>query len=222
MDIKFEITDGIALIQLDDGKKNAVTMDAAQEILAAVEKSQADANALVIAGRPGAFCAGFDMAVMTGSDQAAMMALGKLGGRIVHALYSTRQPTVAACTGHAFTVGALWLLASDTRFGEAGDFKLGMTETAVGVPLAPWSMEPLKARLSPTHFVPVVAQSQILNPESAVAAGFLDVVVPAGEAIDHAMKAAAELAQLPAKAYGINKLMARQAALDIMAADLAA
>lgn len=222
MDIHYDITDGIALIQLDDGKKNAITLEAAQELLAAVEKAQADANAIVIAGRPGAFCAGFDMAVMTSGDQAAVKALGTTGGRIVHSLYGTGQPTVAACTGHAFTVGALWLLACDTRIGEAGDFKLGMTETAVGVPLTPWSMEPLKARLAPTHFVSVVAQSRILDPESAVAAGFLDEVVPAGEAIDRALAVATRLAQLPARAYGMNKLMARQQALDIMAADLAA
>ena len=222
MEIKFEMTDGIALIQLDDGKKNAITLDAAQEILAALEKAQADASAIVMAGRPGAFCAGFDMAVMTGGDAEAIKALGTTGGRIVHALYATEKPTVAACTGHAFTVGALWLLACDTRFGEAGDFKLGMTETAVGVPLTPWSMEPLKARLAPTWFVPVVAQSRILDPEGAVAAGFLDEVVPAGEAIDRALATAGQLAQLPAKAYGINKLMARREALDIMAADLAA
>ncbi|MEE4192926.1 MAG: hypothetical protein V2I66_15210 [Halieaceae bacterium] len=52
--------------------------------------------------------------------------------------------------------------------------------------------------------------------------GFLDEVVPVGEAIGHALATAAQLAQLPAKAYGINKLTARQQALDIMAADLAA
>ncbi len=221
MNVTSNISDGIALIQWDDGKKNAITLDAAQEILAAVESASREASAMVLAGRPGAFCAGFDMAVMTGGDAAAMSALANIGGRIVHALFGADKPTVAACTGHAFTVGALWLLACDTRVGEAGDFKFGMTETAVGVPLTPWSMEPLKARLAPTHFVPVVAQSKILDPQGAMDAGFLDELVPAGDAVERALGIAGQLAQLPAKAYGMNKLMARRQALEIMAADLA-
>ncbi len=222
MNVTSETSDGIALIQWDDGKKNAITLDAAREILAALESARSEARAIVLAGRPGAFCAGFDMAVMTGDDAQAMHALANTGGRIVHTLFGTDKPTVAACTGHAFTVGALWLLACDTRIGEAGDYKFGMTETAVGVPLTPWSMEPLKARLAPTYFVPVVAQSKILDPGGAVAAGFLDEVVPAGEAVERALVIADKLAQLPSKAYGMNKLMARREALDIMAADLAA
>ena len=35
MDVKFDIKDGVAVIQLDDGKKNAITPDAGDSILAA-------------------------------------------------------------------------------------------------------------------------------------------------------------------------------------------
>ena len=135
-------------------------------------------------------------------------------------LYGTGKPLVAACTGHAFTIGALWLLACDTRIGEEGKYKFAMVETAMGMVLSDWCMEPLKARLNPTQFLPVVTQSVTLDPAGAVDAGFLDRLVPEGEAIDAAVELAAELAKLPARAYAGNKLGPRQQSLQIMAASL--
>ena len=222
MKVNFHIDNGVALIELDDGKKNAVTLDAANQILEALEEAEAAADAVVLAGRPGAFCAGFDLATMTSGDQGAIGKLAGAGARILLQLYGTGKPVVAACTGHAFTIGALWLLAIDTRIGEEGPYKFGMNETAMGMVLPDWAIEPLKARLNPTLFLPVVAQSVTLDPATAVSAGFLDKLVPSGQALDAALAAARELAKLPASAYAGNKLVPRQRALEIMSAGVAA
>ena len=53
VDVKFEINDGIALIALDDGKKNAITLAAGEAILEALREADASADAIVLAGRPG-------------------------------------------------------------------------------------------------------------------------------------------------------------------------
>ncbi len=220
MDVTLELTDTIALITLDDGKKNAITLDAIRDISTALDEAEADAAAIVLAGRPGSFCAGFDLATMTGGDMEAIRALGLGGGRIAHRLYGIGKPLLAACTGHAFTIGAFWLLACDTRIGERGKFKFGFNETQMGMVLGPWSIELLKARINPMLYVPTVAQAKIYDPDGAATAGLLDRVVDEGEAIPAAMDAAAQLAQLPGKAYAGNKLGVRQTALEIMATDL--
>ncbi len=220
MQVNFEINDGIALIAMDDGKKNAITRAAAAQILAALKEAEARADAIVLAGRPGAFCAGFELATMTSGDMQAIEKLGNAGAEILLKLYGTGKPLVAACTGHAFTIGALWLLACDTRIGEQGAYKFSMTETAMGMVLPDWAMEPLKARVNPLRFLPVVTQSVTLDPAGAVDAGFLDRLVPEGKAIDAAVELATELARLPAKAYAGNKLVPRQQSLEIMAASL--
>lgn len=220
MQVNFEINEGIALIALDDGKKNAITPAAAEQILAALKEAEADADAIVLAGRPGAFCAGFELATMTSGDMQAIEKLSKAGAEILLTLYGTGKPLVAACTGHAFTIGALWLLACDTRIGEEGNYKFAMNETVMGMVLPDWAMEPLKARVNPMKFLPVVTQSVTLDPAGAVDAGFLDRLVPEGAAIDAAVELAAELARLPAKAYAGNKLVPRQKSLEIMAASL--
>ena len=145
MQVGFEIHEGVALITMDDGKKNAITPTAAQEILAALEDAEANAGALVLAGRPGAFCAGFDLATMTSGDMESIASLATGGARILFKLYSMGMPLVAAGTGHAFTIGALWLLACDTRIGERGSYKFGMNETVMGMVLPDWALEVLKA-----------------------------------------------------------------------------
>ena len=216
MNITLDYQDTVAVIQMDDGKKNAMTPEGAARLNAALDEAEAKAGAIVLAGRPGAFCAGFDLATMTSGDQEAIAALSHAGASILLRLYGCGTPLVAACTGHAFTIGALWLLACDTRIGERGAFKFGMNETVMGMVLPDWALEPLKGRVSTTAFVPVVAQSAILDPEGAVAAGFLDQLVDEGQAIDTATAFATELAKLPAKAYAGNKLVPRESALAIM------
>lgn len=220
MQVEFDISDGIALIGLDDGKKNAITADAAAGVLAALTEAETAADAIVLAGRPGSFCAGFDLATMTSGDQQAINSLSMAGASILLKLFSTGKPLVAACTGHAFTIGALWLLACDTRLGEKGDFKFGMTETAMGMVLPDWALAPLQLRLNPTRFLPVVAQSMTLDPAGAVEAGFLDHLLAADSAVDSALETAAKLAQLPARAYAGNKLESRRDAIAIMQASL--
>jgi enoyl-CoA hydratase len=220
MQVGFEINGGVALITMDDGKKNAITPTATQEILAALEDAEANASALVLAGRPGAFCAGFDLATMTSGDKESIASLATGGARILLKLYSMGMPLVAAGTGHAFTIGALWLLACDTRIGERGNYKFGMNETVMGMVLPDWALEVLKARVNPMFFLPVVTQAVTLCPEEAVQAGFLDKVVDEGRALEIAQSTAAQLAQLPADAYAGNKLTSRKQALELMSTSL--
>ncbi len=222
MEVTLGITDEIALITLDDGKKNAITLDALKDINAALDEADDKAKAIVLAGRPGSFCAGFDLATMTGGDMDAIIALGTNGGLLAARLYAQPKPLVAACTGHAFTIGAFWLLACDTRIGESGNFKFGFNETAMGMVLTPWSLELIKARINPMKMVPTLVQSRIYDPAGALEAGFLDTVVEEGQAVEIALKAASELSALPANAYAGNKLGTRETALAIMRKDLEA
>ena len=222
MNIDLAITEDVALITMDDGKKNAITVEALKDLNAALDKAEADARAIVLSGRPGSFCAGFDLNVMTGGDMNAIIELGTGGGRLATRLYGMGMPLVAACTGHAFTIGAFWLLACDTRIGERGNFKMGFNETKMGMPLTGWPVELLKARINPTRFVATVAQAEIYDPESAIDVGLLDSVVNEGASVEAALAKAAEFAALPAEAYAANKLIVRQEALEIMRKDVGA
>ena len=118
----------IAWLELDDGKANAlgpVVLEALHEALNRVEDS---AKAIVLTGREGVFSGGFDLSVVSRGADAARGMAGS-GARLALRLFESGRPVVAACTGHAIAMGALLLLASDTRIGVEGAFRLGLNET---------------------------------------------------------------------------------------------
>ena len=61
--VQYSERDGVALIVLDDGKANALSHDLLDQLDAALDRAE-NASAIVIAGRPGKFCAGFDLSVV--------------------------------------------------------------------------------------------------------------------------------------------------------------
>lgn len=220
MNVSIDMQEDVALITMDDGKKNAITLEALADLNEALDKAEADAKAVVLAGREGSFCAGFDLATMTSGDASKIMPLSNGGGKFALRLWSFPKPLVAACTGHAFTIGGIWLCSCDTRIGEQGGFKIGMTETKMGMGLGGWALEPLKARLSQQLWVQSIVQARVYDPEGAIAAGFLDEVVPAGQGVARACAIAAELGALPGKAYEVNKMVTRGDSIATMRADL--
>ncbi len=201
---EFRIEEDVALLRLDAGKANAVSHQLVGSVESALDEAAAGAKALVIAGREGMFSAGFDLGEI-GKGQEAAMALVNRGGAMLNRLFTHPQPVVAACTGHAIAAGALMLLASDTRIGADGEFRIGLNETAIGMALPVFGLELAKARLSRRHMTAAVVQARIYSPESAVNAGFLDETRPADQVLDTALARAAELGALPAHAYAANK-----------------
>jgi len=218
--VTLDIEEGVALIRIDDGAKNVINHAVLDELEAAWDEAENNADAIVLSGREGSFCAGYDISVMTGDDADASKMLGRRGGILAHRLFGSAKPLVGASTGHAFTIGALWLACCDVRVGEQGRYKYGMTEVALNVPFSAWPLEPLKARLDPRHLIPAILHSRVYAPEEALAAGFIDQLVPAGAALQTALAAAAELAALPGDAYARSKRELRKEGLAIMARDL--
>ena len=128
-----ERRDGVMIVHLDDAKANALSFDVIAAVGAAIDDAEADESvgALVIHGRPGRFSGGFDLGVMFGDDMSAIIELVADGGALVHRLYGSSIPVVAACTGHALAAGALVLLGCDVRVGADIDAKVGLNEVAI-------------------------------------------------------------------------------------------
>ena len=69
--VQTETTDGIRILRLDHGKPNSISTDVARTLMAELAKAEADANAVVLFGRPGMFSGGFDLGVMKQGPAAA-------------------------------------------------------------------------------------------------------------------------------------------------------
>lgn len=206
------IDDGVAVLHLDDGKANAVTHEVIDQLHAGLDRAIADAESVVIAGRPGRFSAGFDLSVMSAGDK-PMQDLVLAGAEFMLRLYAHPQPTVAACTGHALAGGALMLLSCDTRIGAEGEFKIGLNEVGIGLPLPQFAVELARDRIASHLFVKATLQAELYDPTGAVVAGYLDWHLPADRVADEAVIEARRLGEMRRGAVSATKSRLRGATL---------
>jgi len=222
--VTLERRNGVLVAHLDDGKANALSTRMIEAISVAIDEAEVEdaIAALVLHGRPGKFCAGFDLDVMRGGDLTAVAALVSDGGALVQRLYGSSVPVVAACTGHALAAGALLLLGCDLRIGADVDCKIGLNEVAIGMVLPAWAMTMSVERLSTRHLQRAVATAAVTDGRGAVEAGFLDRVVPEAEVLEAAVAAAAQMSNLHRRAYTGTVRALRGATLDQLTAQIAA
>ncbi len=215
---------GVLVCHVDDGKANALSREIIAAVIDAVDTAESDdsISSLVIHGREGKFCAGFDLNVMRSGDHAAMSELVSDGGELVRRLYGATVPVVAACTGHALAAGALMLLGCDLRIGADVDCKIGLNEVAIGMVLPDWAFTIARARLSKRHLQRAVATARVTGAAEAVDAGYLDDVVAADAVLDTAVQRAADFAALDARAYAGTVRKLRGEVLAAMTHQIAA
>ena len=206
--VSYTLDGSTAILQMDDGKANALSDAMIDALVAGLRRAEQEASAIVLAGRPERFCAGFDMRVMMSGRDAAV-ALLKHGVELLLGFYGTSLPVVVACSGHALAGGALLALTGDWRIGVPGAFKIGLNEVAIGIPVPHLAMEFARDRLSPLALTRATLFAEIYAPEAAVAAGYLDRVVPAAELLDEAKREAARLGALSRAAYAATKHLLR-------------
>jgi enoyl-CoA hydratase len=220
--VTYELQDRVALITIDDGKANAISHPIAAGIHDALEKAKTEAGAVVLAGRPGRFSAGFDLSVMTSSPEAARNLL-KAGADIAIEIHEFPMPVVIASTGHALAMGAILLMSADVRIGAEGNYKIGLNEVAIGMPVPKFAVELARTSLSNAAFTAAVNLATVYDPAGAVNAGYLDQVVADDTVLSTALAHASELAErLDAYAFALTRTNCRGASLDLIRSGLVA
>jgi enoyl-CoA hydratase len=217
--VQVTIDDGVAVLQLDDGKANAISHDVIELLHTALDRSLEEAEAVAIIGRPGRFSAGFDLSVMTAGDQ-PMQDLVLAGAELLLRIYGHPQPVVAGCTGHALAGGAILLMASDTRIGAEGDFRIGLNEVGIGMALPVFAIELARDRIAAAELTAATAQAKEYDPAGAVVAGYLDRIVAADDVTDAAVAEARRLGAMRRGAIAQTKKRLRSATLQRIRATL--
>lgn len=211
--VDYTISGSIAFITMDDGKVNALSHPMIEALHKALDRAEAEADAVVLAGRPGRFSAGFDMRVMTAGPDAVRELL-TAGSELLLRIYGFPKPVVMAGTGHAIAGGVLLLATGDTRIGVRGDFKLGLNEVTNGMPVPILAHRLASDRLTRRAFVPAVLHATMYDPEGAVEAGWLDAVTSSDALLADATAEAQRLAALPAAAYALTKGSIRRESIE--------
>lgn len=201
-----DIGEGVAVVSFDDGKVNVISPSAVAEAATVLDALEADeaVRALVLTGRPGQFCAGYDFnTLMLGGDERRELVVA--GWELLFRLLAYPLPVVVACTGNAVAGGAALLLTGDVRLGAEGAFKIGFNEVGIGIPLPGLVLELAASRLVTGEVFVATAGARVYTPSEARAAGFLHRVVPPDALLEAALEDARRMSQLPVQAFCATK-----------------
>lgn len=213
--VTIQVEEGIANIQLHNGKVNAISHQVITELNAALDQAEAAKAVVVLTGQPGILSGGYDLKTMQESMTAAM-ALVTEGSKLTRRMLAFPTPIITACPGHAVAKGAFLLLCSDYRIGIKGDFKLGLNEVAIGMVMHQAGIEMARGRMPINYFNRSVINAEMFNPEQAIGAGLLDVIVEPEQLMATAQKVAGMMKSLNMRAHHGTKLKARKDLLDAM------
>jgi len=199
---------GIRIIRMDrPEKKNALTqpMYAAMTVALREAQSSAAIRCLMLAGGPGAFCAGSDIGDF---QKRAEDGLESVTVDFLYALARNRKPLVAAVNGLAIGIGTTMLLHCDYVVAAAGTVfstpftRLGLIPEAASSLLVPMRMGHARA-------FALLVMGRPLAAEEAKDAGLVNTVVDAALVEEVALKAAREIAALPPGAVTVARQLLR-------------
>jgi enoyl-CoA hydratase len=210
--VRFRREGRVALLTLDDGKRNALSPAMLEAIYDALARAERDELGVVLTGREQTFSAGFDLKVLRSGSPATFRML-KAGYGLTARLLAYPYPVVCASNGHALAMGAFIALSCDYRLGVRGDFKYGAHEVALGLTMPRVGAEVLKLRLTPAAYQRATVLAEIFDPEAACAAGFIDRLVDAGELEAEALRVAEGLMKLDMPAHYATKKRVRAEAI---------
>lgn len=220
MEIRQDLTDGVLTLTMDDGRKNALNIEAFDAIGAAFDAATEEARAIVLAGNGEIFSAGLDVKFMASADRAQLHDLLVRFGRTLMRVWTEPRPTVAACTGHAVAAGTMFAMACDHAVASEGDYAWGLTETQIDFEMPHFGLALARANVRADRLEDLLLPGARIGAATAVEVGYADEAVAHDKVVARAQEKAAELAQLPPNAYAGTKMRLRGMASEAVLAGL--
>ncbi len=202
--VHLSIENEIAHLNFDDGKANVLNAMSLSALEKALEQAS-DSRALVLSGREGTFSGGLDLKTLPTLPKAEFTATLRQFGQVCRILLTYPRPVVAAITGHAIAGGTVLLLCCDHRIGDPGEFKIGLSEVPIGMPLPTFVIRLAEHSVSKRHIVEATLHGRLYPPQDAEDVGYLHSLAEPGHAVARAHQVAAKLAALPNPAYSLTK-----------------
>lgn len=207
--------DGIAVLQLQHGKVNAIDSELLEAVASALREIESSgARALVLTGSGSSFSAGVDLfRVLDGGPAYVRRFLPQFTATL-RQLFEYPRPVVAALNGHAIAGGCIFACACDRRLVADGSARIGVPELRVGVPFPALALEVLRYAVPAPVVQELVWVGETFPVRESLRRGLVDEVVPESELLDRAHELAARLAEIPSRSFALGKAQLHQPALD--------
>ncbi len=173
---------GVATLELNNpARRNAIGPRMINELLYALEDAAEDeeVRSIVITGAGKAFCAGGDLAQMTGGTDAPELPPKGDYADLLLAMVGSPKPIIARVNGHAMGGGLGLVAASHFAIGQVGA-KLGTPEINLGL-FPMMIMAVLRRVMTHRRLTEMMLLGLRLSTAEAVQTGILNRAVPAEE-----------------------------------------
>jgi enoyl-CoA hydratase len=177
--INYSLSDGIALVELNEPPANTYSYEMMQEIDAAVLAARMDASVHVIV-LTGAgdkfFCAGANIAMLKDADPTFKYYFCLHANETMSRLEQTPKLVVAALNGHTVGGGLEVAMAADIRIARQGGGKIGLPEVALGVLPGTGGTQRLARLVGKAKAIELMATGSLFSFEEARAIGLVNHV----------------------------------------------
>lgn len=210
--LRYALEDNVGIITLNRPEKlNAASWQLAEELSGLLYRLRFDdsVRAIVLTGAGRAFCAGGDVAFISGEGEHAMPGTSDAsrpiprwqrktpGGYffdVARQLIAVDKPVIAAIHGHAVGAGLAYALACDRRFGDSTT-KMGAVFVNVAMPPDCGVTWFLPRVVGLPNALMMIETGRIFKAEECRQLGLIDELVPEGKDLEAALEYAHGIAQ---------------------------
>ena len=197
-------------LRLDRPPANALSPELIAALRHAIESAPGEGvGALVLSGSPRMFSGGLDVPLLIELDRAAILAAWRDFYAMMGALATSPIPVAAAITGHSPAGGAVISLFCDVRIMAEGDFRIGLNEVQVGIPLPPVILRALRRLVGSRQAERLCVAGSLIPSAEALQIGLVDELVAQERVAERAVEWCRSILALPSRAMAATRHRAR-------------
>ena len=167
-------------------------------------------EAIVLSGSPGRFSGGLDVPALLKLDRAGIIDLWRTFFALLRDIATAPVPVAAALTGHSPAGGTVLALFADHRVLAAGDYRVGLNEVRVGLPVPEVLLRSLAFVVGERQAARLAVGGLLLGPDEALRVGLVDELAPVAEVVPRALAWARDFLSLPRFAMTTTRERARR------------
>jgi len=216
---------GYAIIQLDNGKVNAINTELARDLKQVFLDFEADetVKGIILTGRPHGFSAGLDVMEMATSDLETSKEFWRQYMSALRAMVHFSKPFICAITGYAPAGATILTLCADYRImGQGPKHVVGMHEFKMSMLVPEMLCDIYAYYLGEKKAWSAVLERQLFNSDQAVEMGLVNESVAVEEVLPLAEKKMKQALQVLPAIFKENKKYLRKELNKIVDQDIEA
>jgi enoyl-CoA hydratase/carnithine racemase len=210
MAVRLEKEGSVGVIVLDRPPANSYDYDFLRELGGAIDDARIDEDiraVLVTSASERFFSAGADVSAFQSGSPKRRSMTALLAHEVFRKMEQTPMVFVATIAGHCLGGGFELALACDLRFAAAGDYRIGLPETNLGLFPGSGGTQRLPRLVGLSRGLDMIVNATIVPPAEAKELGLVDRLFPDAAACRAgAIEYATKLANGPSEAIGRAKV----------------